>query len=241
MGLTIQGLPTGVRPPSATSPAAIRASRAAVVCRSGCIARIRRNQRVLGVRSACVSRRAWETRRMDSSWASFLIGGIRTREVDTRPTSSWRYRQDLPPVQEDWLTVIVNPPMSSASSTSTVYRAASALTENQGIALRANLESELAEVRGLGAKLRAEVRVSLQSRRSTNTESEGSEGSALAFEGAQTMAVMEQVSRHADEIVAALTRIDYGTYGICVECGSRIATGRLEARPASALCIECAS
>jgi DnaK suppressor protein len=135
----------------------------------------------------------------------------------------------------------VNSPESSASSTSTVLPHAIMLTENQRIAFRANLESELAEVRGLGAQFRAEISASLESRRSTSTESEDSEGSALAFEGAQTTAMMEQVSRHADEIVTALTRIDKGTYGTCMECGSRIATGRLEARPASALCIECAS
>lgn len=135
----------------------------------------------------------------------------------------------------------MNSPTSAASSTSTVHPPTTALTENQRIALRTNLESELAEVRGLGANLRAEVWASHESRRSTSTESEDSEGSALAFEGAQTTAMMQQVSRHADEIVGALMRIDHGTYGICMECGSGIATGRLEARPASALCIECAS
>jgi DnaK suppressor protein len=41
------------------------------------------------------------------------------------------------------------------------------------------------------------------------------------------------------EIDAALTRIEKGTYGICVNCGAQIAPERLEAVPWATLCIEC--
>jgi DnaK suppressor protein len=37
----------------------------------------------------------------------------------------------------------------------------------------------------------------------------------------------------------ALTRIDAGTYGICVNCGAQIAPERLEAMPWATLCIDC--
>ncbi|HVA30862.1 MAG TPA: TraR/DksA C4-type zinc finger protein [Gaiellaceae bacterium] len=40
------------------------------------------------------------------------------------------------------------------------------------------------------------------------------------------------------EIDAALKRIDDGTYGACVECGSEIAPERLEAYPWASLCID---
>jgi RNA polymerase-binding transcription factor len=40
-------------------------------------------------------------------------------------------------------------------------------------------------------------------------------------------------------IDAALARIDAGTYGICVNCGSQIAPERLEAMPWATLCIDC--
>jgi RNA polymerase-binding protein DksA len=40
-------------------------------------------------------------------------------------------------------------------------------------------------------------------------------------------------------IDAALARIDAGTYGLCVNCGARIAPERLEAMPWTTLCIEC--
>ncbi|WP_440710216.1 TraR/DksA C4-type zinc finger protein [Herbiconiux sp. YIM B11900] len=32
-----------------------------------------------------------------------------------------------------------------------------------------------------------------------------------------------------------------GRYGICENCGQRIASGRLEARPTATLCVTCAS
>jgi RNA polymerase-binding protein DksA len=41
------------------------------------------------------------------------------------------------------------------------------------------------------------------------------------------------------DIDAALKRIDEGTYGTCVSCGSEIPLGRLEAHPAASLCIDC--
>jgi DnaK suppressor protein len=37
----------------------------------------------------------------------------------------------------------------------------------------------------------------------------------------------------------ALGRIEAGTYGICVNCGSQIAPERLEAMPWATLCIDC--
>jgi DnaK suppressor protein len=39
----------------------------------------------------------------------------------------------------------------------------------------------------------------------------------------------------------ALARMDDGTYGTCVTCGSSIPPARLEARPLSVRCVECAA
>jgi len=41
-------------------------------------------------------------------------------------------------------------------------------------------------------------------------------------------------------IRAALQRLEDGTYGFCVQCGNEIAPGRLEAIPATPLCVACA-
>ena len=40
-------------------------------------------------------------------------------------------------------------------------------------------------------------------------------------------------------IEAALLRIEDGTYGICLDCGGRIASARLKAIPWTRVCIEC--
>jgi RNA polymerase-binding transcription factor DksA len=45
--------------------------------------------------------------------------------------------------------------------------------------------------------------------------------------------------RTIDEIDAALDRIDSGTYGRCVTCGSAVPLERLEVRPFAATCVSC--
>jgi DnaK suppressor protein len=49
----------------------------------------------------------------------------------------------------------------------------------------------------------------------------------------------ENASEVLGAIDAALQRIDEGSYGTCARCGKEIAEERLEARPWSALCIDC--
>ena len=51
----------------------------------------------------------------------------------------------------------------------------------------------------------------------------------------------ELVARQIASIERALDRIEEGTYGTCVICGTEISEGRLEARPEASLCIGCAS
>lgn len=109
-------------------------------------------------------------------------------------------------------------------------------------AFRRTLERELDEVRALEARLRTEIATSLESRRSTTTDdAEDPEGSSLAYEGAQSTAMLGQTVKHAEEIAAALERVDAGSYGTCTGCGDRIAPGRLDARPSTDVCIACAS
>lgn len=42
-------------------------------------------------------------------------------------------------------------------------------------------------------------------------------------------------------IDSALTRIEQGKYGLCMKCGKKISTERLEAMPYALLCIDCKS
>ncbi|OIP96640.1 hypothetical protein AUK40_04760 [Candidatus Wirthbacteria bacterium CG2_30_54_11] len=55
------------------------------------------------------------------------------------------------------------------------------------------------------------------------------------------MGIMTQENlKHAHlEIIEALSRIEDGSYGICVDCGERIAEKRLSFAPASRYCISC--
>jgi DnaK suppressor protein len=50
---------------------------------------------------------------------------------------------------------------------------------------------------------------------------------------------LEALSSHRRAALAALRRIEEGTYGICVECEDPISSRRLAALPAAALCIRC--
>ena len=40
-------------------------------------------------------------------------------------------------------------------------------------------------------------------------------------------------------VVAAMNRIEAGTYGTCLRCGQQVGAERLVAMPAAGLCIEC--
>ncbi len=58
----------------------------------------------------------------------------------------------------------------------------------------------------------------------------------------QAMAQASERQRRADiqKIAAALSRLEEGEYGFCVECGEEIAEMRLKVDPAAAFCIRCA-
>ncbi len=58
------------------------------------------------------------------------------------------------------------------------------------------------------------------------------------------VAVVAELEKEAIEeltaIRSALQRLDAGNYGICTSCGGDINSERLQARPASAECVDCA-
>jgi RNA polymerase-binding transcription factor DksA len=53
------------------------------------------------------------------------------------------------------------------------------------------------------------------------------------------MARSAQLLRIIEEIDAALARLEAGTYGRCVACGSVLPAERLEFRPFAAACVTC--
>jgi DnaK suppressor protein len=52
-------------------------------------------------------------------------------------------------------------------------------------------------------------------------------------------AVLAVARRQRSDVLAALHRIDLGTYGTCVDCGAAVPEGRLEAKPEAARCVSC--
>ncbi len=54
----------------------------------------------------------------------------------------------------------------------------------------------------------------------------------------QLLGIETEVQREA---MAAIERIDAGTYGICARCGKPIPKARLEALPYTRVCVKCAS
>ncbi len=60
------------------------------------------------------------------------------------------------------------------------------------------------------------------------------------FEQEFTLSLMETEEDTLQAIDEALERIEEGTYGICVDCGSVIPKTRLKVLPHTALCVRCA-
>jgi DnaK suppressor protein len=67
------------------------------------------------------------------------------------------------------------------------------------------------------------------------------EGATIAFERSQVTSLSRQLRQRLGDIDAAVQRWEAGTYGECTGCGQPISPARLEARPAAATCVACAS
>lgn len=52
------------------------------------------------------------------------------------------------------------------------------------------------------------------------------------------VALIEAADDQRTQVVAALKRLDDGSYGRCVDCGKEIPPARLEVRPEAARCVE---
>jgi DnaK suppressor protein len=55
----------------------------------------------------------------------------------------------------------------------------------------------------------------------------------------RTQAMLTVATAQRRAVVDAVRRVDEGTYGRCVDCGSPVPEGRLEARPEAARCVQC--
>ena len=65
------------------------------------------------------------------------------------------------------------------------------------------------------------------------------DAAAVTAERTEVLGVVESLKGLLVNVDRALRNIENGTYGTCENCGTEIAASRLEARPASVLCIDC--
>lgn len=63
-------------------------------------------------------------------------------------------------------------------------------------------------------------------------------GTNLA-ESDRAEAMLEAAKARRTLILDALRRLDDGSYGLCLDCGSGVPEGRLEAKPEAARCVKC--
>ena len=67
---------------------------------------------------------------------------------------------------------------------------------------------------------------------------QGDAGANLT-EADRNAAAVDSAKAQRAEVIAALARIDDGSYGRCVDCAGPVPEERLEARPATARCVPC--
>lgn len=101
---------------------------------------------------------------------------------------------------------------------------------------RTRLEQSLADLDRTAAALQDEE-AGRSSELSTVTQHPGDVGTQVSDSDRET-ALLEAGAAQRAEVVAALQRLDEGTYGRCVDCGEQIADERLEARPEVARCLQ---
>ncbi|MDQ3956808.1 MAG: TraR/DksA family transcriptional regulator [Actinomycetota bacterium] len=97
--------------------------------------------------------------------------------------------------------------------------------EEERVSVERQLQEQGAEIDGGGIEVRFD---------------EGFADSAQATaERGEVLALVEQLLAHRAEVVAALVRMENGTFGRCERCGNEIPDERLEAIPTATLCVSC--
>ncbi len=102
---------------------------------------------------------------------------------------------------------------------------------------RSRLEQMLAELDESAATLEAEM-VGDSGELSTLDQHPADSATDLS-DADREEAILEVVTGQREQVRAALRRVDEGTYGTCVDCGTTLPDERLDARPEAARCVRC--
>lgn len=66
------------------------------------------------------------------------------------------------------------------------------------------------------------------------------DGTTEAVERLTKVGAAKELAAMRSDVVRALQKLEEGTYGLCDRCDRVIPQARLDARPASVLCVDCA-
>jgi RNA polymerase-binding protein DksA len=114
------------------------------------------------------------------------------------------------------------------------------LSESQLALLENKLKEQQAELRAEVKEERAESDNERDRRSAREVQDRGDEANTDQWREANAA----MIDHHVDEISgiqAALSRVDSGTYGLCVDCGEAIGFQRLQAYPSANRCLQCQS
>jgi RNA polymerase-binding transcription factor DksA len=109
-------------------------------------------------------------------------------------------------------------------------------------ALRRRITESLADSEAQLSALRRQYDDIVAASRDSNADDEHDpEGTTIAFERQQVVALIAQAEHTRADLERSLLALDEGTYGVCGTCGRPIGAERLEARPNARTCIACAA
>jgi DnaK suppressor protein len=100
---------------------------------------------------------------------------------------------------------------------------------------RAQLEQMLRELDSATATLEAEG--AGESEELSHFDQHPADTATELSDADREIAILENADDQRAQVVAALQRLDEGTYGRCVDCGQEIPPARLEVRPEAARCV----
>jgi DnaK suppressor protein len=104
----------------------------------------------------------------------------------------------------------------------------------------ATVHAALAEARAGVADLRRDLAAIAESTDLVPDDEHDAEGSTIGFERARVGALLAQSQRRVADLGLAAARVSAGAYGRCERCGDDIGGERLEALPATRVCVRCA-
>jgi DnaK suppressor protein len=102
------------------------------------------------------------------------------------------------------------------------------------------VHASLAAARADAADLHREMAAIAESTALVPDDEHDAEGSTIGYERARVATLVARAERRIADLVVADERVRAGTYECCERCGGDIGAERLEALPATRVCVRCA-